>query len=252
MKWKRARFKDGDVWVGLDESGAPLVEGGRVPIRYSKRSGAKVYRAAVGRVQPHVDAAIEQLDEGAPADAAPRQKKGRGSGFGKAGTRTAGQAAAARQHARQLLEDLPDGTIVVYTDGACQGNPGPAGSGVVVELPEGRRLEGCRSLGQGTNNVAELSAVELALDVLDQEGVQPDQAVAVLSDSDYTHGVLCKGWKAKANQELIRSLRARLSERPGVTIHWVAGHVGLPGNERADALANEGVRGQTRVDEGAP
>ena len=51
------------------------------------------------------------------------------------------------------------------------------------------------------------------------------------------------GWKAKANRELIMGLRDRLEARPGAEIHWVAGHVGIEGNERADALANDGVAG---------
>lgn len=146
-----------------------------------------------------------------------------------------------------LVRSLGDDTVVVYTDGACRGNPGPAGSGAVVELPSGRRLHACRALGQATNNVAELTAVALALDVLEEAEVAADAPVALLTDSDYTHGVLMRGWKAKANRELILGLRDRLGNRPGVVLHWVAGHVGLAGNEQADALANQGVEGQSFV-----
>ncbi|HHO52736.1 MAG TPA: ribonuclease HI [Deltaproteobacteria bacterium] len=138
-------------------------------------------------------------------------------------------------------------TVVVFTDGACRGNPGPAGSGAVVLLPGRPRAEGCRSLGRATNNVAELTAVGLALDILDQAGVEADARVAILTDSDYTNGVLCRGWKAKANTLLIRGLRERLASRPGTVLHWVAGHVGIEGNERADALAGLGVDGQSWI-----
>ena len=246
MKWRRASFKDQDVWVGVGDDGAPIVEGGRVPIRYSRRSGAKVYRAGASRVAPHDDAPVESLEAGVSADEAKRTKQGaRGRGFGSAGTRSAQQASAAKAEARRLLDELPEGTIVAFTDGACRGNPGPAGSGARVEHPDGRVLEACRSLGRATNNVGELTAIELALDLLDQLEVPPGGAVAILTDSDYTNGVLCRGWKAKANRELILGLRERLSTRPGVVIHWVAGHVGVAGNERADVLANHGVDGET-------
>ena len=61
------------------------------------------------------------------------------------------------------------------------------------------------------------------------------------TDSSYSIGVLTKGWKAKANKELIFEVRDQLKARKSVRLHWIAGHVGIPGNERADALANKGV-----------
>jgi ribonuclease HI len=75
--------------------------------------------------------------------------------------------------------------------------------------------------------------------------VARDARVELFSDSSYVNGVLCKGWKAKANKELIVGLRERLKARPNVTIHWIAGHVGVDGNEKADVLANAGVAGKT-------
>ncbi|MFT7520786.1 MAG: ribonuclease HI, partial [Kiritimatiellia bacterium] len=129
----------------------------------------------------------------------------------------------------------------------CRGNPGPAGSGAVLQLPDGRRVEVARSLGRGTNNLAELTAIRIVLEVLDQLSIPGDATVAVLTDSSYSHGVLCKGWKAKKNTELILGIRAMLKQHPGVTLYWVAGHVGTAGNERADALANMGVAGTSVV-----
>src|SRR5690606_34490022 len=111
----------------------------------------------------------------------------------------------------------------------------------------GRRAEAARALGTATNNIAELTAVGIALDLLDEAGVPPDAPVAVLCDSQYTLGVLALGWKAKANAALIAELRQRLAARPGVELHWVAGHVGTGGNEAADRLANEGVAGRSFV-----
>lgn len=245
MNWKPARFKDSDVWVAVDASGEVAVERGRVPMRYNLRPGAKIYKAAHSRVQLDPDGAVQEVDDAAARGSAGSKK--RSSGFGKAGTRTKSQAAAAKAEAARLLADLPEGTVVAYTDGACRGNPGPAGSGAVVEVPGRPRLEGCRSLGRATNNVAELTAVDLALDLLERLDLAPDAPVALLTDSDYTNGVLCRGWKAKANRELIHGLRERLAARPGVVLHWVAGHVGVSGNERADELANLGVDGQSFV-----
>ena len=244
MRWGRADFKDQVVWVAIDDNGGLVVEAGRVAIRYSKRSGAKIYRAGAARLTLRSDPP-EELPEGSTDDAPSRA--GRGRGFGKAGARTAAQATAARTEARRLIADLPEGTVLAFTDGACRGNPGPAGSGAVVRLADGSRREGCLSLGSATNNIAELSAIGLVLDMLEEAGVAADQPVAILTDSDYTNGVLCRGWKAKANVELIRGLKARLAGRSGTAIHWVAGHVGLEGNERADALAGLGVAGESWV-----
>jgi ribonuclease HI len=73
----------------------------------------------------------------------------------------------------------------------------------------------------------------------------PDGARAVVhTDSQYAIGVLTKGWKAKANQELIASVKVALARRTGWAIVYVPGHAGVPLNERADELAREAV--QTR------
>lgn len=173
------------------------------------------------------------------------------STFGTAGTRTAQQAAAAAADARRRIGMLAPGTIVVYTDGACRGNPGLAGSGVVIELPDGGRIEASRALGDATNNIAELTAIAMALELLDGAGVPPDAPAVVFTDSKYADGVLCRGWKAKANTALVSEVRAALARRPGAKLHWLAGHVGIEGNERADELANRGVAGIT-LSESAP
>jgi ribonuclease HI len=109
------------------------------------------------------------------------------------------------------------------------------------------------ALGQATNNVGELAAIGLALELLDEAGVPPEHPVAAYSDSSYARGVLTQGWKAKANQARIAQIREALKARPGLALHWVAGHVGIDGNERADQLANMGAAGITtrrRVDAG--
>ncbi len=133
--------------------------------------------------------------------------------------------------------------IEIFTDGACKGNPGPAGAGAVVKLADGRVLEDSRSCGVATNNVGELTAIDMALDLLEGAGVDPQAGVALFTDSSYAIGVLQKGWKAKANRELILGLRARLKGWPGLSLNWVPGHSGVPENERADQLAVAGCVG---------
>lgn len=172
--------------------------------------------------------------------------------FGAAGTRTRDQAAAAAADARRRIDALPRGTIVVYTDGACRGNPGPAGSGAVIELANGGRIAASRALGEATNNIAELTAIALALELLDQAGIEPGAPAVLFTDSKYADGVLCRGWKAKANTSLVAGIKKALAGRPGVEIHWLAGHVGIEGNERADELANRGVAGITETETTPP
>ena len=252
MPWRRATFKDQTVWVEVGADGQPKADGGRVPIRYQDRAGAKIYRAGAGRVDIDDAAPIETLAEGAAADDAPGAKKvatkknaGRGSGFGKAGTRTAAQAALAADAAQRQISRLEGQAVIAFSDGACRGNPGPAGSGAYVLLPNGGAWEAAKHLGRATNNVAELTAIGLVLDILEEAKVGHEDRVAIFSDSSYANGVLVKNWKAKANQGLIAELKERLQRWTNLEIVWIAGHAGIDGNERADELANRGVDGET-------
>lgn len=124
--------------------------------------------------------------------------------------------------------------IHVYTDGACAGNPGPMGIGVVLVDPlyarAGREIH--EYLGHGTNNIAELRAILTALRLLPQ-----DRAAVICTDSEYCIGVLAHGYKAKANQELVAEVRQVLAGLPNVYFHKVAAHSGIKHNERADQLA---------------
>jgi ribonuclease HI len=258
MAWARARFKGQQVWAEVDAEGAPVVTGGRIAVRYSDKAGATIYQAGASRVEPSGQRPVElpegqaaapsASDEGsggggpAPRNAPP---SGRGSGFGSAGSRTAAQATAAKGAAVAQVAAAAD-AVRCFTDGACTGNPGPAGSGLLVKFPDGRVVERHRALGFSTNNVGELTAIDMALDELDAAGLPAAGVAVIFSDSQYAKGVLTQGWKAKANVELIAGIRARLRARPGVSLQWVAGHVGLAENERADALARKGVEESRR------
>ena len=131
--------------------------------------------------------------------------------------------------------DAPgEGRAIAYCDGACSGNPGPAGLGVVLRHGQcEERLS--EFLGAGTNNIAELTAI---LRTLEQAPVLP---LTIYTDSSYAIGLLTKGWKAKANKELVAQLRATMSQRDDVELLYVPGHAGVLGNELADELAVKAV-----------
>jgi len=139
-------------------------------------------------------------------------------------------------------EGIPEGAVVAWTDGACTGNPGPAGIGVVLKSGEHRR-EISEYLGRATNNVAELTAILRALQALKPPVRRP---VFVLTDSTYAIGILTRPWKVQANRELVAEIRARIAELPEVTFRKVPGHSGVADNERADALARAAIEQAVR------
>lgn len=138
-------------------------------------------------------------------------------------------------------------TVVIYTDGACKGNPGPGGWGVVLQHGDHEKtLFGGEQ--QTTNNRMELTAAIEGLQALKR-----DCRVELYTDSVYVKDGITRwlanwkrnGWKTAAkkpvaNQDLWEQLDA-LCARHDVHWHWVKGHAGHPGNEQADALANQGV-----------
>jgi ribonuclease HI len=106
----------------------------------------------------------------------------------------------------------------------------------VLIAPDGARAEGFEFLGTATNNIAELTAILRAAELL------PKGATAIVhTDSQYAIGVLTKGWKAKANQELVATVKGALAKHPSWRLRYVPGHSGVPLNERADELAREAV-----------
>lgn len=129
--------------------------------------------------------------------------------------------------------------VIIYTDGACVGNPGPGGWSAVLLCGEVRR-EICGGLRHTTNNRMELLAVIQALRALKQPC-----DVTVYSDSTYVvHGAmngLMRRWRA-ANGDLWRQL-APLCETHTVRFEWLRGHNGDAENERADRLAEAAARG---------
>lgn len=139
--------------------------------------------------------------------------------------------------------------VVIYTDGACKGNPGPGGWGVYLRSGEHEK-ELWGGERDTTNNRMELTAVIEALKALKRPC-----RVQLYLDSEYVRkgitewirGWKAKGWKTAARQpvknvDLWQALDTLVSSGVHhIEWHWVKGHTGDPGNERADALANRGV-----------
>jgi len=137
--------------------------------------------------------------------------------------------------------------VEIYTDGACSGNPGPGGWGVLLRYGTAEK-ELCGGEKDTTNNRRELTAAIRAL-----EALKKGQAVDLYTDSTYVRDGITKwihnwkrnGWRTAAkkpvkNVDLWQALDAALSKHD-VTFHWVKGHAGHDGNERADQLANKGM-----------
>jgi ribonuclease HI len=135
----------------------------------------------------------------------------------------------------------------VYTDGACSGNPGPGGWGVVVQLTNGQEQELGGSAAQTTNNRMELQAAIEAVKFLESISL-PSAKACIYTDSEYVKNGITKwlsnwkkrGWKtaqgkAVLNQDLWEALDALNPNRH--EWQYIKAHAGHPGNERADAIA---------------
>jgi ribonuclease HI len=139
--------------------------------------------------------------------------------------------------------------IEIYTDGACKGNPGPGGWGVLLKAG-GTEKELCGGEPSTTNNRMELMAVIQALSALKRPcevTLFLDSQYVLKGITEWLPGWKAKGWRTASKQpvknvELWQQLDA-LVQQGGHRIdwRWVRGHNGDPGNERADALANRGV-----------
>ncbi len=170
-----------------------------------------------------------------------------------------------REPVRLLLEGgssvsraATDGRIVLYTDGACSGNPGPGGYGAILKYgDDARELSG--GFRRTTNNRMELLAVIAGL-----EALKRPCGVTIYSDSKYIVDAVNKGWarrwrangwrRNRTNRAVNPDLWARLLtllDTHDTEFRWVKGHAGNKGNERADALAVAAANGKAlAIDEG--
>jgi len=152
--------------------------------------------------------------------------------------------------------------LFAFTDGACSGNPGPGGWGLVLEAWEDATLVKARELSGGepetTNNRMELMAAIMALETLERPA-----AITVVTDSVYLrdgitgwiHAWKQNGWKTAAkkpvkNADLWRRLDAAQA-RHDVTWEWIKGHAGHEQNEQADRLARTEIKALKKAAEGS-
>ena len=216
MPWMPHRLRDADVWAKVDAGGTLIKDAdGRVEIVYKPADGAKVYRAGARNLTALAGTPVE-FDAGERAP-----EKDTKEAKGKPGA----------------LPATPDNAIHVWTDGACTGNPGPAGLGAVI-IDGATQRELSEYLGEGTNNIAELMAIKRGL----EEVPDKSRPVFVYSDSAYSIGLLTQNWKAKANTELVTKIRALTKQFKDLKFVKVAGHAGIPLNERVDELARNAVQ----------
>lgn len=216
MPWKQYEFKGQTVYVRVLPTGKPIVRHGRVELRY-KLGARKSYRASPDNLEEMEGETVEDSE-------------------------MSGKAAGAS--ATAALRETPttpadEETIVIYTDGACSGNPGPAGIGVYLMRP-GQTVEISEFLGSGTNNIAELAAILRGLKEVSQD--ERERLVHLYTDSAWSLGVLIGGWKAKTNLKLIEEIQAEMKEFPRLELLKIRGHAGHPGNEEADHLATQATR----------
>ena len=142
---------------------------------------------------------------------------------------------------------VPQDVVDIYTDGACRGNPGPGGWGVLL-ISGGRERELSGAESATTNNRMELLAVINALRALKRRvsaRVYTDSQYVRLGMTEWLKGWKARGWrtadrKPVKNQDLWERLDEQAASHD-IEWHWVKGHSGVPGNERCDQLANEAI-----------
>jgi ribonuclease HI len=202
-EWQRMRFKKNKVWLAVDGAGNFLELNGKVLIKY-------------------------QLDQ-------PHEYWVRKSSIKPLGT----EPLKTQNSEKEPRADTPGGRehIFIYSDGASSGNPGPSGIGVVLRFGKHEK-EISEYIGITTNNIAELKAIETGLLAVKN----PDLPVRVFTDSNYAHGVLALGWKARANKQVVDSIKRTMTKFKDLKFVKVKGHAGDEGNERADFLATTAIK----------
>lgn len=202
------RFKRNKVWVAMGPDEVPLVQKGKVLIKYQLDQPHEYW--------VHADS-VHELNE----PSLPNQ------------TLTPEET---------ICDDVQTSdTITIFTDGACSGNPGPAGIGVVM-MYRGHRKEISQSIGMATNNKAELEAIRIALEAVKNRALP----VVLYTDSRYAWGLLTQGWKAQQNHTTIERIRSLSQKFQNLKIIKIKGHAGHPENERADRLAVKAVEKEDR------
>ena len=233
--WQRMSFKGNKVWAQTDDSGNLQTINGKVTVKYNLKQDYQ-YNVKTENLLPE-DQAVAAADKSTT-----KKSDNTGSkkpGFKKTGTKKAAKTTKKQSKTQEAEKDpavnLPDNCIRIYTDGASSSNPGPSGIGVLFIYGE-KKKEISSYIGKTTNNVAELTAVKVALEKLKRF----DLPVRIFSDSTYVIGVLTKNWNAKANQQLIIEIKNLIKKFQDIAFIKIKGHAGIKENEVADFLATSG------------
>jgi ribonuclease HI len=219
--WQRMWFKTNKVWMALDEKGKPIVKDGKVLIKYQLKQDYE-YWVKKNSVNP--------LDSPPPKSQLPKTGKEPNK---KSDTGT--PTGASESWEESAYRD----SICIFTDGASSGNPGPSGIGVVLRYGAHEK-EISQFIGQATNNIAELKAIDAGLSAIKHRHIP----VRLFTDSKYAYGLLMLGWKPKKNKQLIESIKKKMGEFQDLKILKVKGHSGQPENEKADYLATSAIKKQ--------
>lgn len=214
--WKRMRFKGNKIWVRLDKTGKPEIKNNRALIKY------QIDQDQEYRVLPDNLKELDSKDHLPLEHPVHPPKK---------------QTKKTKSPVKPDKTELPENTICIYTDGAASGNPGPAGIGVWLAY-EKHEKSISRYIGEATNNIAELEAIRTGLSEVKNRHLP----VRVFTDSSYAYGLLVLGWKAKANRNLVESIKALVADFRDLKFIKVKGHDGNEGNERADFLATSAIK----------
>lgn len=209
IKWKRMSFKGNKVWVAFTAQGDFCVQKDKVLIKYNVDQDYE-YWIKKESLKPE--------DQAIPAGQKEKKKK-------------------KKKKEKDPARKLPENCIKIYTDGASSGNPGPAGIGALLLYKQNRK-EICESIGRATNNIAELTAIKVALSSLKRQ----DLPVRVFTDSSYAIGLLTQEWNPRVNQELVVEIKAMMKAFTDLELIKVKGHAGIKENEVADFLATSAIK----------
>ena len=217
--WKRMWFNENKVWMATDAQGMPVSKDGKVLIKYQIKQD---YEYWVNKKN------VRTLDSPPVKSLHPKKTKSRNKNSNKA-----------KKAADQTSWDETEykDKICLFTDGASSGNPGPSGIGVLLRYAEHEK-EISEYIGDATNNIAELKAIEAGLSALKNT----DIPVRLFTDSKYAYGLLMLNWNARKNQEVVESIKKIMDRFKDLKIIKVKGHSGHPGNERADYLATSAIK----------
>ena len=157
-----------------------------------------------------------------------------------------------RKKKAALAPGAMDGALVIYTDGACSGNPGPGGWGVIM-YHGNRKKEMCGGEKATTNNRMEMMAAIKALEAIKPNFSGPvilftDSTYVLKGITEWIHGWKKRGWKKSDKKPVINKdlwqILDKLNSERDIQWKWVKGHAGDIGNEKADELARKGIPGK--------